>query len=162
MWWCLYCAGAPALYENALTPDGIKAAQAATAATAAAETGQLSPEASAAAGVHAAQGMESPVSPSGSSGSTGADSAFAADAAVPKLPLLGAACVSQSGLVLCPGVPNTAALGVKGGLTKVVPADLHLPAQHAALFRYGVRTAGRSKAASVIGHVPYADMRNAF
>jgi hypothetical protein len=131
----LHCSGDPALYENALTPDGIKAAQAATAATAAAETGQLSPEASAAAGVHAAQGMESPVSSTVSSGST--DSAFAADAAVPKLPLLGAAGVSKSGLVLCPGVPNTAAMGVKGGLTKVVPAALHLPAQHAALFRYG-------------------------
>lgn len=154
MWLCLYCTGDPALYENALTPDGIKAAQAATAATAAAETGQLSPEASAAAGVHAAEHMEPPASPTGSIGSVGADSAFAADAAVPKLPLLGAAGVSKTGLVLCPGVPNTAALGVKGGLTKVVPADLHLPAQHATLFRYGVRM--RSNAASSTSHVPNA------
>lgn len=137
-----FFAGDPAMYENALTPDGIKAAQAAAAATAAAQTGHLSPDASAAVGVEAAEALDTPgdtVSPTGSAaGST--DSAFAAEAAVPKLPLLGSAGVSKGGVVMCPGVPNTAALGVKGGLTKVVPAELHLPKQHAALFRYG-RTA---------------------
>jgi hypothetical protein len=56
---------------------------------------------------------------------------------VPRLPLLGAAGVSASGVVLCPGAPGTAALGVKGGLTQVVPAELTLPTQHAALFRWG-------------------------
>lgn len=40
---------------------------------------------------------------------------------------------------VCPGVPCTAALGVAGGLTRVAPADLLLPSQHAALFRFDVQ-----------------------
>lgn len=122
-------AGDPALYENHLAQDGITAAQAAAAAVTPVQGGQLSPDAGAAAGVAAAQeAMDAPVGAAGGS-------AFAADAAVAGLPLMGAAGFSKSGLVLSPGVPNTAALGVKGGLTKVVPAELHLPKQHAALFR---------------------------
>jgi hypothetical protein len=143
-------AGDPALYENTLTPDGIKAAQAAAAA--AAESGTIPPDASAAAGLEAASptaphfdatatpsdatavptdGTATPTTPRGTSRAT----AFAPDASVPRLPLLGAAGVSASGVVLCPGAPGTAALGVKGGLTQVVPAELTLPTQHAALFR---------------------------
>jgi len=131
--------GDPSLYENTLTPDGIKAARAAAAAVATAETGLLSPDASAAAGVHLAEATSTAAGPAAAvaSGSNGgsSESAFAPDAAVPRLPLLSHAVVSPSGLQLCPGVPGTASLGVKGGLTKVVPAELHLPAQHAALFR---------------------------
>lgn len=124
----LASSGDPALYENRLTEDGITAAQAAAAAATAVQGGQLSPDEGAAAGVVAAQATDAPTTaPAG-------NSAFAAEAAEPGLPLMGAAGVSKSGLVLCPGVPNTAALGVKGGLTRVVPAELHLPKQHAALF----------------------------
>lgn len=151
--------GDPALYENTLTPDGITAARAAAGAAAVAETQHLPPDASAAAGVVMAQQQQqhdaTSTTPSplhddttaataaataaagSSSSSDGTESSpFAPEAALLRLPLLGAAGVTQSGVCLCPGVPNTAALGVKGGLTKVVPAELHLPKQHAQLFRW--------------------------
>lgn len=128
--------GSPVLYEHTLTPEGMTAARAATAAASAAESGLHSAESSTAAGVAAAEAhpQDQPaVQPTSPTGSTG--SAFEAEAQVPRLPLIDAAGVSRSGVVLCPGVPATAALGVAGGLTKVVPAELHLPKQHAALFR---------------------------
>jgi hypothetical protein len=138
--------GSPVLYENTLTPEGISAARAATAAASAAATGMYTAESSAAAGVAAAaahpqspQAQDKPTSPTGSTGSTtgSTGSAFKAESQVPRLPLMAAAGVSGSSVSLCPGVPSTAALGVAGGLTKVAPAELHLPGQHAALFRWG-------------------------
>ena len=143
---CTYLcvSGDPCLYEHSLTHQGVQAARAAAAAATTAATGLVPPDVSAAAGVEAAQAMDTHTAAADASTTTAAtvggsdagssdSSAFAPEAVKPRLPLLGGG--GGGGVDLCPGVPSTAALGVKGGLTQVVPAELHLPKQHAALFR---------------------------
>jgi hypothetical protein len=111
--------GYPAAYANALTPEGVNASRAAAAAAAAAQGGVASPTAAAAVGVESTAAQDAPAG-TGLSRS----SAFTQEAGVARLPLLGGAGVSAMGAAICPGVPSTPALGVKGGLTKVRGVDV--------------------------------------
>jgi hypothetical protein len=134
-------AGYPAAYENALTAEGVHAAKAAAAAAAAAQSGTISPTAAAAAGVASAGGRAGAAAAAAPS-EDAATTAFGRQAAHPRLPLLGGAPATAAGVMLCPGVPNSPALGVAGGLTHMVPAEVHLPQQHSALFRCACACAG--------------------